>query len=272
MKISEYPSATEITTDNIILIDGNSGTKKISVENLILGGLALLSPRNKRNIYRGKSLGSSVTIEQKAAIQDGSFKGLWVGDYWTINGVNWRIADINYWLNKGDQKFTDNHLVIVPDTALNQAAMNASSVTTNGYTGSQMKTTNLATAKAAAQAAFPDMILSHREYFINTVANGYPSAGAYADSDVDLMNEIMVYGCYIYTPGNTGSTDVKRYTIDNSQLALFRLCPEHLVSGNGFWLRDVVSASHFARVDSQGGATSTGAANSFGVRPVFPIG
>lgn len=272
MKIAEYPSVTELTADNITLIDGNAGTKKLLVSDLILGGLALVSPQNKRAIFRGKNLGTSVTIEQKAAIQDGSFKGIWVGDYWVINGVNWRVADIDYWYNRGDTKFTSHHLVIVPDTALSQAAMNATSTTTNGYTGSQMKSTNLATAKSAITAAFPDMVLTHREYFINAVTSGYPSAGAFADSDVDLMNEIMVYGSYIYTPSGDGTIDVKRYTLSNQQLAMFQLCPSLMVSGTGFWLRDVASASHFARVDSNGGATSTGAANSYGVRPVFAIG
>ena len=85
------------------------------------------------------------------------------------------------------------------------------------------------------------------------------------------MNEPMVFGSYIYTPGNTGSTDVKRYTSSNTQLALFAVCPEFIRAG-GYWLRDVVSASHFARVDSYGGATSTGAANSYPIRPAFAIG
>lgn len=272
MKITEYPAITELSLDNITLVDGNAGTKKITIGDLILGGLALTSPYNKRSVFRGKNLGTSVSLEQKAAIQDGSFKGLWVGDYWVINGVNWRIADIDYWYNRGDTKFATHHLVIVPDTALSQAAMNASSVTTGGYVSSQMKTTNLATAKSAAQAAFPDMVKTHREYLINAVTSGYPSAGAWADSDVDLMNEIMVYGSYIYTAAGNGTVDVKRYTNSNQQLAMFRLCPEMLISGNGFWLRDVVSAAQFARVDSYGGATSTNAANSFGVRPAFAIG
>lgn len=272
MKIAEYPSVTELTADNIALVDGNAGTKKILTSDLILGGLALLSPQNKRAIYRGKNLGTSVTIEQKAAIQDGTFKGLWVGDYWMINGVNWRIADMDYWLNRGDTKFTSHHLVIVPDTALAQAAMNDSSTTAGGYSNSKMKSTNLATAKSAIQAAFPDMLLTHREYFTTAVTSGYPSAGAWADSDVDLMNEIMVYGCHIYAPSTDGVVDVKNYTASNQQLAMFRLNPSLIVSGTGFWLRDVVSATHFARTDAYGGATSTGAANQYGVRPVVAIG
>jgi hypothetical protein len=40
------------------------------------------------SIYRGKYLGDTYTDAQKEAIANGSFDGLFVGDYWRINGVN----------------------------------------------------------------------------------------------------------------------------------------------------------------------------------------
>lgn len=272
MKMNEYPIITEVTATDITLFDGTNGTRKIQASELMfalahLGGAAM-----HRMLFRGKNLGASVSTEQLAAIQNGTFKELWLGDYWEINGVKYRIADFDYWYGRGDTKFNDHHLVIVPDTALGSAAMNASSVTTGGYTGSQMYTANMATAKSTIQSAFSTAIKTHREFLVNTVANGYPSAGAWTDSQIELMNEPMVYGSYIYTPGNTGTTDVKRFTIDNTQLALFTVCPWLVPSGTGYWLRDVVSAGHFARVDGSGGSTSSGAANSYGIRPVFAIG
>ena len=54
-----------------------------------------LSPINHRNIFRGKNLGSAVTEEQKTAIQSGTFDDLFVGDYWEIDGVKWRIVDMD---------------------------------------------------------------------------------------------------------------------------------------------------------------------------------
>ena len=82
----------------------------------------------------------------------------------------------------------------------------------------------------------------------------------------------MIYGSYIYTPGNQGTTDVKRFTASNVQLALFQVAPDLITSGNGYWLRDVASSTHFCRVDVSGAAQATGAANNYGIRPVFPIG
>ena len=39
-----------------------------------------------------------------------------------------------------------------------------------------------------------------------------------------------------------------------------------------FWLRDIVSSAHFARVRGFGSASYDNASNSNGVRPVFAIG
>ena len=272
MKITEYSSISKLTSDNIFLIDGNDGTKNIKAEDAIISMLDLLSPVNKRMIFRGKNLGASLTGTQKTAIQNGTFEGLCLGDYWVINGVNWRIVDFDYWYNKGSTKFTTHHVVVMPDTSISTNKMNDTSITTGGYLGSSFYTTNLTSVKSIVNSAFGSAILTHKEYLIDTVTSGYPSAGTNVDSSVELPNEPMIYGSYIYTPANDGTTEVKRYTISNTQLALFAVCPSYIPSGNGYWLRDVASSTHFCRVDSTGAAQATGAANSLGIRPVFPIG
>lgn len=272
MKFSEYPSVSTLGAENVTLVDGVNGTKKILAANFVLSALSLAGACNHKAIFRGKNLGTSITSEQKAAIIDGSFLDMWLGDYWVINGVTWRIADFDYWYNLGDTKFMQHHLVIVPDAPLANANMNTTSVTTGGYVGSQMYLSGMNAAKSTISNTFNTSLLTHREFLVNTVASGYPSAGAWYDSSIELMNELMVYGAYIYTPANTGATDVKRYTISHRQLALFRVRPDFIVSGSGYWLRDVASSTHFARVDTSGGATSTGAANSYGIRPAFAIG
>lgn len=234
--------------------------------------LKQVSAVNHRNIYRGKNLGTSVTSAQKAAIQSGSFDDLFIGDYWVINGVTWVIADMDYFYNCGDTAFTKHHLVIVPDSALYNASMNDSNVTTGGYAGSKMYTTNLESAKATITAAFGDMVLSHREYLTNAVTDGCPTAGGWFDSTVDLMNEVMVYGTHMFAPANNGLTIPARYTVAKQQLALFALNPKAINIRQTIWLRDVVSASYFARVTDDGNAIYAGASYSFGVRPEFCIG
>ena len=174
-------------------------------------------------IYRGKYLGTSVTDEQYAAISAGTFEDLYIGDYWTIGGVNYRIAAFDYYINCGDTNCTTHHAVIVPDTALYNATMNATNITTGGYVGSVMYKTNLATAKTTIKAAFSGHVLSHRIYLTNAVSNGKASGGAWCDSEVDLMNEQMVYGCGVFSPVSDGSTIPINHRVDKSQLPLFAL-------------------------------------------------
>lgn len=272
MKITEYPSVSKIKNLDVALFDGEDGTRTVKATDLAYSVLGLGGVTSRRLLYRGKRLGNSLTIEQKVMIQDGTFDDFFLGDYWEINGVIWRIADFDYWYNSGNPRFTNHHLVIMPDTNLYTASMNDSSVTTGGYTGSKMYTTNLNSAKATINAAFPDLVLTHKEYLINEMANGYPSNGAWVDSAIDLPNEIMIYGCHICSSVSDGPTDVKSYTNSNTQLAIFRAKPSYMATNEGFWLRDIASATHFCRVDTYCGATKTGAANTFGVRPVFAIG
>lgn len=278
MKITEYPFTSKLVSADVLLTDGTNGTKQILASDLPYALLHLCGVGAHRMLFRGKNLGTSVNYTQTAAIQAGTFEDLWLGDYWEINGVKWRIADFDYWYGSGDTEFTSHHLVIVPDSNLGTAKMNDTSITTNGYTGSLMYTTNMTNAKSQISTAFPNILKTHKEYLINATANGYPSAGGFVDSQVDLMNEPMVFGSYIYTPGCTGTDTPKRYTNSATQLALFRVRPEFINKPDGatarisYWLRDVVNSTSFVRVSSYGAPQDTSASQEYGIRPAFAIG
>ena len=222
-------------------------------------------------IYRGKSLGSAVTAAQYAAISDGTFEDLYIGDYWTIGGVNYRIAAFDYYLNCGDTATPSHHAVIVPDTCLYNAVMNTSDTTAGGYVGSQMYTANLAQAKTTIKGTFSGHVMNHRIYLVNAVANGYSSGGAWVDSEVDLMNEQMVYGCGIFSPVSTGSTVPVNHRVEKSQLPLFAHDPSRICNRNNWWLRDVITAPYFAIVYDAGSADYGGSSYPRGVRPAFCI-
>lgn len=274
-KLTDYTEATRFDSGDILIKDGKNGTKKITAANAAAEFAGLLSPINHRNVWRGKNLGTKVTDAQKAAIKDGTFDDLYIGDYWVINSVNWRIADMDYWLRCGDTDFNTHHLVIVPDSCLGEnKPMNESGKTEGGYHGSEMYTTTLPSIKTTyIDKAFPSLVLTHKEYLTNAVTEGHPSGGGWFESTVELMNEIMVYGCPIFTPANTGTTVPTLYTINNSQLALFQLNPRMIKTRYNYWLRDVVSASNFAFVGNNGAASNDSASNTnLGVRPVFAIG
>ena len=224
-------------------------------------------------IYRGKYLGSSVTETQWDAISAGTFDDLYIGDYWTIGGVNWRIAAFDYYYNCGDTNFTKHHVVIVPDTVLYTRAMNDTNITTGAYVGSKMYTEGLEQAKTTISNAFGSShVLSHRIYLSNATSNGCASAGAWADSTVDLMCEHMVYGSGIFSPVSDGSTVPNNYRVEKSQLPLFAHNPRMIGIRSAWWLRDVITSAYFARVYSDGRANSGSASGAIGVRPAFCIG
>ena len=223
-------------------------------------------------IYRGKNLGTSVTAAQWAAIANGTFADLYIGDYWVIGGVNWRIAAFDYYYKMGDTSCTTHHVVIVPDTNLYTHVMNDTNITTGGYIGSKMYTEGLAQAKTQINSAFGSShILSHRQLLVNAVTNGKPSGGSWYDSTVELMTEQNVYGGKIFGAGNDGSTVPYLYTIDKSQFPLFAHDPSMISNKQWFWLRDVVSAAYFARVNLSGYANYGNASGAYGVRPAFSI-
>ena len=225
-------------------------------------------------VYGGRSLGSSVTAAQWAAIQAGTFEELFIGDYWTINDVNWRIAAFDYYYNTGDVLCTTHHVVIVPEASLYETAMNSSQSTAGGYVASTMYTSGLAAALATVKSAFgDDHILTHRQIFCNAVTNGISSGYGFYDNQIALMTEQNVFGGKFYGAAKTLTQAPSLMTLDNAQYPLF--AHNHaLINVPDKWvgLRDVVSATSYARVTSRGSPDYTAnITNPIAVRPAFSI-
>lgn len=278
-KFADLEAILSVTgTEQMLIHDGN-GVKVITVENLHKGlQTDIDSVRNvladgaaaHNCIYRGKNLGTSVTAEQYAAISSGKFTDLYIGDYWVIKGVTYRIAAFDYYYNCGDTNFAKHHVVIVPDTSLYKAQMNTSNVTTGGYTGSAMYKSNLAQAKTTIKAAFGSAhVLTKRELLTNAVNGNTPSGWAWFDSDVELMNEVQAYGSVAW-----GAHDGNCYNVasGDGQFPLFMFDRTKLHNREDYWLRDVASATNFSYVFGAGYASSNIASYSHGVRPAFCIG
>lgn len=274
VNLSELPQINALSANNKILVGTSAGNKAIAANDVLFAVLdEFATVEMRRMTFRGKNLGSAITAEQLARIRDGSFKGFFLGDYWEIGNRIWRIVDFNYWYNCGDTAFTKPHLVVMPDNSLYNAPMNDTNITTGGYIGSKMYTANLANAKTLITAAFGSAVLSHRQYFVNAVSSGRPSAGAWYDSTVDLPNECMMYGHLHFSPTSDGSSVPAIYTIDKTQLALMAVCPKFInPARENQWLRDVVSGTNCAVVDGDGNPNGDGASSSHGVRPPFAVG
>ena len=289
-KVTELTAITFPANWHKIPIHDGAGLKAITFQNLAeevrkpvreeVAPLLFNNAGAHNAIYRGKKIGLSVTAAQYAAIKAGTFDNLYIGDYWTIDGVNYRIAAFDYYLKCGDTSCTTHHAVIVPDTCLYNAQMHNTDsggwtsdadTTEGGYVGSDMYKSNLEQAKTTIKTAFSGHVLKHRIYLTNAVSNGRPSGGAWCDSEVDLMCEQMVYGGAIFMPIAGGSTAYTNYRVEKSQLPLFQHDPSRICNRSSWWLRDVVSATLFAHVDNSGIASYYTSSSSRGVRPVFCI-
>ena len=237
-------------------------------------------------VYRGKRLGTEPTEAEYAAIDAGTFDDMYIGDYWDKGGINYRIAAFDYFLHTGDiypqnAVCTDHHVVIVPDTCLYNAQMHntssgkyegsAANTTAGGYVGSDMYKSNLEQAKTTIKGAFSGHVLKHRIYLTNDVKNGRASNGTWYDSEVDLMCEQMVYGSGIFSPVSDGSNVPTNRHVEKSQLPLFQYEPSRIFSRSTWWLRDVITANHFASVNYEGIANYEYATSVLGVRPYFCI-
>lgn len=228
-----------------------------------------------RNVFRGKNLGTAVTSAQSAAIANQSFEDIYVGDYWEINGVKWRIADINYWYRKGDPVVNTPHVVIVPDTKLGSGNWNVSGNTSGGYINSTLNQAVTAVYSQISQA-FGSKILPVRTVYTNAVdGNGYPTGAAWYEASAQTMSAMMVFGANIWNWAVSGASVPALNTEATSQFSLFHLAPDFIpcADNTGYWLRDTVGYNWAAFVSGPPYGTHNRAAVSdlTGVRPAFAI-
>lgn len=128
MKLLDYLTTSVLKEDDVFLLDGADGTRNVKYSTLA----DLLKARNeikssdqlfdwldnigipvevRKTIFRGKNLGTSLTKEQAKSIADGTFKGLFLGDYWLCDRRNndttttgtgaCAIYDFDYWWRQG---------------------------------------------------------------------------------------------------------------------------------------------------------------------------
>ena len=216
---------------------------------------------------RCKHLGTTITDAQNTAIKNRTYDDLFIGDYWTINGVNWRIVAIDYYYNVGDTNFDKGNIIVMPDTVLYDAQMNTTNTTAGAYAGSLMRTQNLNSARTIAQNAFGSHLANHRIVLANAVDTSGPSNWSWYDSDgVELPNEVQIYGTRAWGSALKG-WDV---ATQKQQFPLFALAPQFVNIRQDYWLQDVSSisvSSAFAGVYYVGCAGSHYASLSLGVRP-----
>ena len=260
--VSNKPSFATVATSGSYNDLSNKPTIPTTLESLSTNSIAF------HNAYpRCKYLGTSITDAQNTAIKNRTYDDLFIGDYWTINGVNWRIVAIDYYFNVGDTNFDKGNIIVMPDTVLYNAQMNETDTTAGAYHGSLMRTQNLNNARTIVRNAFGSHLANHRILLTNSVDSSGPNNWAWYDSDgVELPNEVQIYGTRVWGPA------LKGYDVatQKQQFPLMALAPQFVNIRQTYWLQDVSSysvSSFFAGVYVGGYAVYSYASYSNGVRP-----
>lgn len=220
---------------------------------------------------RGKYLGDHVTAEQLAAIAARTYDGMWLGDYWIINGRTHTIVSFEPNYNVGDTALQRGHIGVVTDGGWTKAWYADSNSTAKGYV-EKADTKSIRyyldnTVKPLIQTDFGSShVLTYRALYPTSYSSGKATSWAWADACVELLSEVEVYGCQVW-----GSSE---YEVGHSarQLDLFRVKPDFKYTRSNWWLRDVDSATNACLVYGGGNAGNGGTSNVSGVRPLSLIG
>ena len=272
------------TNENFALTFTENGETKTRLRDLYYS-LIPDGAATHNSIFRGQNLGN-LTATHIANIQNGSFKDMFIGDYFSINGSNYVIAGINYKRHHGDNMDLGNHLVLMPSDwsktptqTLNPNGkdthyMQDTDTTAGGFAGTKLYKTYLPQIQTKLESDFGNHLINFRTIVSTHVDDsGAPDQAEWRDAKVAIPNEVMIFGSILN--GNNKSSSWFNVGDEDSQLPLMRLndserCNNH---AGGFWLRDIHSASEFARVGIFGDAGWISASDTwYGIRAFFLIG
>ena len=284
VRIQDFNENLKPDTNNDFLMTFNDGSESKTRLRDVFYAMVPDGAQTHANIFRGQNLGE-LNATHIANIQNGTFHDMFVGDYFTVNGSSYVIADINYKKGHGDNSSLGNHLLLMPTdwskTPTQTLApdgktthyMNDTDTTAGGFAGSKLCKTYLPQIEQKLTSDFGSHLLNFREIISTHVDDsGAPDQSEWRDVKAAIPSEAMIYGTMVN--GNNKNGSGHNAGDDASQLALMRLdSEERNFHRKGIWLRDIHSGSEFALADIYGTASWLGASYAWGgVRAFFLIG
>ena len=285
VRIQDFNENLKPDTNNDFLMTFNDGSEsKTRLRDAFYAMVPDGAPTHN-NVFRGQNLGA-LNATHIANIQNGTFRDMFIGDYFSINGSNYVIAGINYKKGYGNDGSLGNHLVLMPQDwsktptqKLGPAGkttlyMNDTDTTAGGFAGSKLYKTYLPQIQTKLESDFGAHLITFRTIVSTHVdENGAPDQGEWREAKVSIPNEVMIYGTTLN--GNNKNHSWYNVGDENSQLPLMRLndAERNFNRIGAIWLRDIHSASEFADANDNGDAYWGSASNpSVGVRAFFLIG
>ena len=189
-------------------------------------------------LFRGKNLGTAFTAAQSAAIQNGTFEDLYLGDYWVINGRTYRIVSINYLYWTAQNQTSQLSNIVVTASFGNYKYDESEHSKADGYIVQDIHTTTIPNVFLPAfEAAFgADHLVEHCVPLSTAIDYRTVTAFSAEMCKVELPSEYQMIGQnqqripkIIGAYGN----DADWY----DQFSLYRLCPK-FTGGLLTWTRD----------------------------------
>lgn len=237
MKITEYPTAQFFDENDVLIKDGTNGTKQIKASDVVYAMFDPI-PEMHGQIFRGKSLGSTFTTAQQQAIENGTFHDLWIGDYWTYSGVNYRIVDFDYFTSVENSK-NRHHVVIMPDSTIGGPLTADSSNKANFvYSGSNFVTSPIVTSALSTAITFfgEDSVLEFKDTY-SSATYKRDSASIYDGDRQELAYRIAVPEAFHFIGPYSGT--INGMVCSAQPFKLFTIRRDLIRSSNGksYWTR-----------------------------------
>lgn len=276
-RIIDYPATTALSATDAMVVDSQAaGTQKLEASEALWTLIdSAGAPGEIRNgFFRGKNLGSKMTDAQYASVQNGSFKGLFLGDYWDDGNEKWRIAGFNYWAGASSETTkpaSTPHIAIFPDgvadNALLSTGLHSSSDTTVGYANyDYIKNTLTSKYNSLTSGVFNNKWFSIFVPLVTAANNGVEQQWNWTSARYVLPTRFEVLGI-----------ETRHSAISATPTLPLMLVADRYsrsTGGKPYYCRDALNNVNQYAVAHYGQAYSfqVGDANKAGVRPLFAIG
>lgn len=261
----------------------NQTTSSLSAMETRLTNLINATPpaRERFSVYRGQNLGGSVTAAQLNAIRNGTFvtssgQEMWLGDYWSVGGVQYQIAHFNYFyrmMNNWPNNHAGQWHIVVVATHSGTSAIHytGNGGGGRGYLDSRIRGTYMPALMTIIRDRLGNNAIRQTgDMLTQSATTGV--AGSFEMVWTSFLGQLMTATQVFGTPANTYGADSQAY--GNRQFALFRESSRDIRAMNGarYWLRSPTGASTFACVTNDGLLGQAHNDSTLMLRPYFVIG
>lgn len=265
--ISVSNAKISISSDNVINALGYTPLKSVPIVDdngdIIPTSIAMANMFPRKT---PKTMTYTELISHLSEIANNDFTNVRLGDIVTFGNNQVYIAEFNRNYTHNGRKVPTIDFVSVThyDGYGYGTKMNDTDTTSGGFVGSKMYTTTLPAINTDLANYFGSYLYQTQELLTNAVSSGSPSGWSWYGMKARIMSSAEALGCVPYAVSPSAYYGINaNIGNEHQQLALFKVKPELIVTGENYWLRDVCTASSFGYVSDYGHASHTSASNPY---------